>query len=78
MCEQQALHQRNQMLICEGRQQAAEQLVTMLEKDIALERAVVARREEVERERQEAERVSEEPTKQAPEEPTKRRRKKVS
>jgi len=51
MCESQSLHQRNQVMLCEGRAQAAEQAVALLEKDIAFERAATARRDELEAER---------------------------
>jgi hypothetical protein len=75
MCEQQAIHQRNQMLVCEGRVQAADQAIALMEKDIALERAIVARRQEIEQERASAEEppVAEE---SAAEEKKSRRRKK--
>lgn len=66
MCESQSLHQRNQVMLCEGRAQAAEQAVAVLEKEIALERAVTARRDEIEAERrakEESERVAEAPAK---------------
>lgn len=60
MCDQQAAYHRNQMLICEGRLQVAEQFVTMLEKDIVLERSIAARREELEKERLELEKQRQE------------------
>ena len=55
MCESQANHQRNQTMISEGRAQAAEQTVVALEKEISLERAATARRDELETERRVAE-----------------------
>jgi hypothetical protein len=51
MCESQSLHQRNQVMLCEGRAQAAEQAVVQLEKDIAFEKSATARRDELEAER---------------------------
>ena len=51
MCESQSLHQRNQMMLSEGRAQAAEQSIATIEKEIAVEQAVTARRDELEAER---------------------------
>jgi hypothetical protein len=51
MCEAQSNHQRTQAMLSEGRAQAAEQSIAVLEKEITLEQAVSARRVELEAER---------------------------
>ena len=73
MCESQAAHQRNQVMLCEGRAQAAEQAVAQLEKDITFERAATARRDELDAERRakEEEGATPEP---APAEPARKAR----
>lgn len=55
MCESQALHQSQQRMICEGRAQAAEQTITVLEKEVAMARVATTRRDELETERRAAE-----------------------
>lgn len=55
MCETQCAHQRTNALLCDGRAQAAEQAIVMLEKEIATEQATTARRNELNEERRAAE-----------------------
>jgi hypothetical protein len=62
MCDSQSMHQRNQVMLSEGRAQAAEQSVAQLEKEIAFERAATARRDELEAERRAKESSTEEIT----------------